>query len=247
MARILIIDDDDSVRTAASATVRTHGHDVTEARDGREGLRRFHESPADLVITDLVMPEQEGIETIMELHKRAPQVPIIALSGSSDADTYLAMAARLGATRTLTKPCAPEQLIEAVDQALANRAATRKGGTILVVDDDPNGRFLTVRRLRREFPALRIVEAENATSALDAVKQSAIDAVITDNGIGAVDGVTMIRELRARHFAKPIIMASMNPTLETKALAAGADAFVYTGDDAELVRTVKAQLGTRMP
>lgn len=242
MARILIIDDDAAVRMTIAAALRRQGHDVREASDGREGLLRFGEAAVDLVITDIVMPDKEGIETIMELRQLAPGIPIIAMSGSGDSDLYLGMAARLGAAFTLSKPCSAERLIEVVNRALPTPPAPPASPKVLVVDDDPNGRFLTIHRLRREFPTLSIVEAENANIALDTVNQTAIDAVITDNGIGLMDGVTMIRELRARHFAKPIIMASMNPTLERKALAAGANAFVYSGDDAELIRVLKTEL-----
>ena len=114
---------------------------------------------------------------------------------------------------------------------------------ILVVDDDPNGRCLTVHRLQRDFPALDVLEAEHAMAALEILGHSTVDVVLTDNGIGPKDGITMIRELRGQNFSKPIIMASMNPVLKERALAAGANAFVYSGDDNEMVKAV----GTYLP
>lgn len=113
---------------------------------------------------------------------------------------------------------------------------------ILVVDDDPNGRFLTVRRIKRDFPTLKILEAEHATAAIELLDQTRVDVLITDNGIGPKDGITMIRELRTRNFTFPIIMASMNPVLEERALGAGANAFVYSGDGDELVRLLRTYL-----
>jgi CheY-like chemotaxis protein len=118
---------------------------------------------------------------------------------------------------------------------------------ILVVDDDPNGRFLTVHRLKRDFAGIEVIEAEHATSALEILADSKVDLVLTDNGIGPKDGLTMIRELRSQNFAPPIVMASMNPLLAERALAAGASAFVYSGDSDEIVRAVKACLPPAAP
>lgn len=242
MARILIIDDDDALRATIAATLHERGHEVIEATNGTEGLVRQATRPADLVITDLVMPEREGIETIIELRKRAPKLAIIAMSGSAKPDLYLKMAMQFGACETLVKPFTTEALIAAMDHALSDKAAPKVSVSVLVVDDDANGRFLTVHRLKREFPELKILEAEHATAALELLAQSKVDAVITDNGIGPKDGLTMIRELRQDHFDKPIIMASMNPLLERKALEAGANAFVYSADENEIIRLLKSYL-----
>ena len=81
MARILLIDDDDSVRRALRLTLTEFGHTVIEARDGQEGLKLFPQANADLVITDIVMPEKDGIEVLIELRKKQPPVNIIAISG----------------------------------------------------------------------------------------------------------------------------------------------------------------------
>jgi DNA-binding NarL/FixJ family response regulator len=104
--------------------------------------------------------------------------------------------------------------------------------------------FLTVHRLRRDLPGIDVIEAEHATSALEILARSTVDLVLTDNGIGPKDGLTMIRELRRQHFAPPIVMASMNRLLAQRALVAGASAFVYCGDSDEIVRAVRACLPT---
>ena len=93
MARILLIDDDDSVRTMLRLTLVHFGHTVIEARDGKEGLELFQNTDVDLLITDIVMPEKEGLEVLMELRKRKhPPVKIIAISGGD----YLHMAKLMG-------------------------------------------------------------------------------------------------------------------------------------------------------
>jgi len=81
MAKILLIDDDDSVRTMLRLTLAHFGHTVNAARNGREGLELFDQIEVDLVITDIVMPEKEGLEVLMELRKRKTAVKTIAISG----------------------------------------------------------------------------------------------------------------------------------------------------------------------
>jgi CheY-like chemotaxis protein len=120
MARILLIDDDDSVRTMLRLTLTEFGHTVTEARNGNEGLDKFADSHADLVITDIVMPEKEGIEVIMELRKRQPQLRIMAISGGGriDSQDYLRIARFSGANKVLAKPFSSEELMSAIAELL---------------------------------------------------------------------------------------------------------------------------------
>jgi CheY-like chemotaxis protein len=112
----LLIDDDKSVRAVINAALSDAGYEVLEATDGKEGLKSYQNSPTDLVITDLVMPEKEGIETIIELLREFPNVKVIAISGGNryGADSNLSVAKRLGAQRTLTKPFKIPELIQAV-------------------------------------------------------------------------------------------------------------------------------------
>ena len=114
MARILLIDDDDSVRTMLRLTLAHFGHTVIEARNGKEGLELFQDANADLLITDIVMPEKEGLEVLMELRKQHPPVKIIAISGGD----YLHMAKLMGAAKVLAKPFSTNLLIEAIDELL---------------------------------------------------------------------------------------------------------------------------------
>ncbi len=120
MARILLIDDDDLVRTMLSHTLAHFGHTVIEARNGAVGLRLFPQAGADLVITDLVMPEKEGMEVLLELRKIRPVVKIIVISGGvrGHKANYLEMARHLGAAKVLAKPFANEALLAAVNELL---------------------------------------------------------------------------------------------------------------------------------
>jgi DNA-binding response OmpR family regulator len=116
MARILIIDDDDQIRRMLRQMLDRAGYDVDDAENGLRGIRLFRENPFDLVITDLIMPEKEGIEMIMELKAEFPTVKIIAMSGGArmGPDAYLKLADSLGASRTFTKPIPRQELLDAI-------------------------------------------------------------------------------------------------------------------------------------
>jgi YesN/AraC family two-component response regulator len=120
MARILLIEDDESVRTILYLTLVHVGHEVIEARNGREGLDRFRETKPDLVITDIVMPEKEGFEVLMKIRRKNPALKIIAISGGGlhNAAHYLHTAKLLGAAKVLAKPFSNEELMAAVNELL---------------------------------------------------------------------------------------------------------------------------------
>ena len=121
MARILVIDDEPDMRAILEKILKSAGHEVILAADGREGVERYCASPADLVITDLNMPNQEGLETIGELRRRFPEVAIIAMSGKAAAVTMLSIAQKFGAIGMLHKPFPTDELIAAVEKALEGK------------------------------------------------------------------------------------------------------------------------------
>lgn len=124
--RLLIIDDDELVRATLCDILEEAGFEVVETADGQQGLEAISSAPFDLVITDIFMPEKEGIETILELRRRHVEVPIIAISGGGSTQNleFLKFAGWLGADRILTKPIVRDQLVRTVLQALA--AGTRQ-------------------------------------------------------------------------------------------------------------------------
>lgn len=120
--RILVIDDDDQMRVLLRQVMEWAGYEVTEAEDGREGMHKQRRQPADLVITDLIMPEQEGMETIRLLKKEFPQTRIIAISGGGriGPEAYLPAAQELGADRVFSKPFDVRELAGAVKELLGD-------------------------------------------------------------------------------------------------------------------------------
>lgn len=120
MAKILVIDDDGIQRRILDKALTLAHHDVIEAKDGKEGVRRFRAEQPDLVVCDIVMPNQEGIETICEMRESAPDIPIIAISGVGTGVglSYLDIAQKLGATSGLAKPFRPAELVALVNRLL---------------------------------------------------------------------------------------------------------------------------------
>jgi DNA-binding response OmpR family regulator len=120
MAHMLIIDDDDQLRTLLRQTLEREGYTVGEAQNGWAGMARYRATPADLVITNILMPEQEGLETIRVLRQESPEVKIIAIAGGGQmgALDFLDVAAKLGTRRTLRKPFALQELRAAVREVL---------------------------------------------------------------------------------------------------------------------------------
>ncbi len=120
MPRILIIDDELHMLDVMKRMLNGFGYEVLEASDGNEGINLFREKPVDLVITDIVMPNKEGLETIKELKRDFPDVKIIAMSGGGriGPDDYLKLASGLGADKILTKPIRRNEFLENIKELL---------------------------------------------------------------------------------------------------------------------------------
>jgi CheY-like chemotaxis protein len=131
MAQILIIDDDGLFRSMLSATLVHLGHSVVEAGNGAEGLKLFQRTKLDLIITDLVMPEMEGFEVLMNFKKHDPRPKIMVMSGGVGGTNvdFLEIAKRLGASSVLAKPFSTDALIKAID-ALLPPVKTSPEGTV---------------------------------------------------------------------------------------------------------------------
>lgn len=120
MGRILIIDDEEQIRGMLSAALERAGYTVVEAINGKDGLRKYREAPADLVITDIIMPDQEGLETIKTLRKEYPQAKIFTISGADEVlkMNVLDVAQRLGSLRSFKKPFDLNEVVAAVREVV---------------------------------------------------------------------------------------------------------------------------------
>jgi CheY-like chemotaxis protein len=118
--RILLVDDDDPTRNMFARLLAQHGYRVAEASNGRAAMEQMQHKPAELVITDMIMPEMDGMEIVVALRRIYPGVKIIAMaeSGLGPAENSLKIARALGVHKTLIKPLEPEQLVSAVQEVL---------------------------------------------------------------------------------------------------------------------------------
>ncbi|RMH33537.1 MAG: response regulator [Gammaproteobacteria bacterium] len=121
MTQVLIVDDDVHVLRLLTEIMEREGYQVRQASDGAHAHLAFAEQPADLVITDLLMPNKEGLELIQELRDINPDVKIIAYSGGGQMapDAYLQFAEGMGANRVFSKPIPVDELVQAVKELLA--------------------------------------------------------------------------------------------------------------------------------
>lgn len=122
---ILVVEDSEELRTVVERALVRQGYQVVVVGDGAAALEVLRTARVDLLITDVLMPGQDGIATLMEVQDEFPGLPVIVMSGGGllDADVYLDSAAGLGARRTLAKPFRLSELFEAAREALGNGAA----------------------------------------------------------------------------------------------------------------------------
>jgi DNA-binding response OmpR family regulator len=120
LARILVIDDQEPVRALLRLALERAGHEVLEASNGRLGLALYRERSADLIITDIVMPEMNGLELMLELTRNFLNVKVIAISGGLESEGSLNVAKLLGARQTFQKPLDMGELLSAVRYDLAH-------------------------------------------------------------------------------------------------------------------------------
>ena len=120
MKKILVIDDDNDFRRMLCAKLTKSGYTVVEAENGVEGIRRFTENEVHLVVTDIIMPEKEGMETILELKKIDPALKIIAVSGGgrSAPEDYLSVSEYFGAVKSFRKPFNLSEFVQTIDNLI---------------------------------------------------------------------------------------------------------------------------------
>lgn len=120
MRKILIIDDEPHILLMLKKMLEKAGYEIDLAANGKEGLRLFRATPSDLVITDIIMPEMEGLETIREMKRMQSDLKIIAMSGGGkiSAESYLETAKIFGASKIVEKPFSQQQMVIAVQEVL---------------------------------------------------------------------------------------------------------------------------------
>jgi len=132
MPRILVIDDDMAIGTVIKTVLEHEGFDVVVAEDGRSGITAVESSRFDLIIIDICMPGMDGLESIRHLNKRAPDVPVVAMSGfqfrdsAKGAPDFLSMATKLGAASSIQKPFRARELVHVVEACLTRSRSMQR-------------------------------------------------------------------------------------------------------------------------
>jgi CheY-like chemotaxis protein len=123
MARILVFDDEPSILLMIKKMLEKAGYEVEVALNGKEGMELFEKNRPDLLITDIIMPEKEGLETIFELRRKYPDLKIIAISGGGriGPDGYLPGAKLLGANAVFAKPLIPKEFLNTISELLEDK------------------------------------------------------------------------------------------------------------------------------
>ena len=120
MSKVLVIDDEPGIRTVMCSALEAAGYEVLAFAEGGGAIEHVREEPADLLITDIFMPDVEGLETIREIRRLRPDMPIIAISGIDlEGADYLGFARKFGAVATLKKPFWPADLLDLVSRVLS--------------------------------------------------------------------------------------------------------------------------------
>jgi CheY-like chemotaxis protein len=132
MPKILVADDDPSIREYTRLILESAGHEVHEARDGKEALARHAQEVFSMIVLDLFMPEKDGFEVIRELKNSSPNFPVLAISGGwvLDSANMFEIARTLGAEETLSKPFTPTELIRAVTRILNGQRSLIERGPV---------------------------------------------------------------------------------------------------------------------
>ena len=125
---VLLIDDDAEMLESLAMALEDHGYRVLTARNGRQGLRMFRQHQPDVVLTDIIMPEEDGIGTMLQVRRERPETRIIALSGQLESWNYLAVAKKLGADATVAKGRNLGVLIETLEGLLEPETARMSHG-----------------------------------------------------------------------------------------------------------------------
>ncbi len=229
---ILIIDDDDLNRTLMATCLEEYGFTVQEVAEGAIGLEAMRNTPFDLVLLDLLMPEMDGFEVLrrMKEEKTLRHLPVIVTSGEMDQES-IARCIELGAVDYMTKPCDPLLLRARVQNVFCATARMKGGaaGTMLVVDDDALCRALLTTCL--EEKGHMVAEAEDGLKAWEMIQAGEFDLVFLDLLMPEMNGFEVLERMKSGGAADhiPVIVVSGENDMDSmvRCIESGAADFLY--------------------
>lgn len=219
MATILVIDDERMICDLLRSVFSAHGHEVVTATSGREGLELFRQRKPRFTLLDIHMPEMDGIEVLQKIRAIDPDAPVIMLTGHGT-DSLEIRARGLGVTDFLRKGLPLETLVKTMDKAMQKQAKAMEAPSgavrmeeapagnpeapsVLVVDDEPQIRSLVSQYLTRRGYRVRV--APDGPTALAMVKEETPHFVILDMYMPGMNGLELLRELRAKKYAGGVL------------------------------------------
>lgn len=259
---MLLIDDDASLRYVLGQCLRDVGHTVTEAAGGEAGVRAFEATPADLVVTDLDMPDLSGWDVARAVRALHPTVPVVLITGNPDA-AEAAPELRARVQAILLKPFGVRALLAVVQAVTAGGGAgttvepgapaTAADGSrvdqesarqlsVLVVEDNPGDARL-IQEYLREQPALRVVSADTLAAALGQLTDPSMDVVLLDLGLPDSQGVDTVTRVVKERPALPVIVVTgqADEAVARASATAGAAEYLIKGamEPSRLIRAIQ--------
>jgi CheY-like chemotaxis protein len=202
-AKILVVDDDPILLELLVETLTTIGYDTGEAVDGLDALEILKKDKFDLMISDIKMPNLDGIGLLKEVRKLYPDLPVLFITGVSKPEII----GRATPNGFLSKPFRINHIEELIEKTLKNTEKPKaKIKNILVVDDDQIFRDMLVETLKyNDYNPISVPDGE---SALQRLETKGIEAVITDLKMPGIDGLTLLKEIKAKYPELPVVITT---------------------------------------
>ena len=226
MAKILLVDDEEAVRQSLANLMESEGHRVTTAACGREALRSQKQCPADLLITDLMMPGESGYETIMKFRQKWRNLPILAISGRGE---LLPTALNFGATHTFQKPFQPFELLSAVGNLLENEPPI----SLLLIEDDESFASILVEVFESDSCfRCETHHVKDLKGALEHLASREFDVIVADLGLRDSRGMDTFQRIKDAAKETPIVVLTGSDDTDwgIRALKQGAQEFIHKLD-----------------
>jgi CheY-like chemotaxis protein len=202
MAKILLVDDDRRLLNLLEDTLASIGYSTTSVQSGKEALDYLSVTTPDLVISDISMPEMDGLELLQRIRSSYPKLPVIFITGTAKPDVV----GRANPEGFLAKPFRISNLEDVITRTLTvkDKHLETKERRVLVIDDDENFRDMLIEALQVcDYSA---IPASSPKEALAILQNSAFDAVVTDIKMPIMDGVSLARTIKDKFPDLPVIL-----------------------------------------
>lgn len=241
---VLIVDDDPRIRELLSESLSAIGYQTLSAEDGQEALNALRTERIDCVITDIKMPELDGLTLLHHIKSERPGIPVVMITGFAF-QQHRDRAMQAGAAGFLTKPFRLEKIEEVLQRVMSRSETSKQSRSIqdvLIVEDDVEFRVLLSEIV--EALGYNPMSVSDAEAAVKQINSNCPDAVITDYKLPSMSGEELIRQIKSSHAELPVVLITgFAPSLNGKEFADGAaDAFLMKPFRIDRIGTILRQL-----